>query len=107
MRILLVEDDTMIGEAVFDHLRAERFDVEWARDGLVAEALLRDHVFDLVVLDLGLPGRDGMAVLRGLRSRASSPPVLVATARDALGDRIAGLDAGADDYILKPYDLDE
>jgi DNA-binding response OmpR family regulator len=107
MRILLVEDDTMIGEAVHDHLRAERFEVEWVRDGHVAEALLRERSFDLVVLDLGLPGRDGMAVLRSLRARAAEPPVIIATARDAVGDRVTGLDAGADDYVLKPYDLDE
>lgn len=97
----------MIGEAVYDHLRSERFEVTWVRDGLRAETELTEHGFDLVVLDLGLPGRDGMEVLKALRARAADLPVLVATARDAVSARIAGLDAGADDYVLKPYDLDE
>jgi two-component system, OmpR family, response regulator len=107
MRILLVEDDTMIGEAVRDALRADRYAVDWVRDGLMADTALRTERYDLVLLDLGLPKRDGLDVLRTLRARGERVPVLVATARDAIGDRIAGLDAGADDYVVKPYDTDE
>ena len=107
MRLLLVEDDAMIGEAVLQVLRAEHYAVDWVRDGVMADAALRSEQYDLVLLDLGLPKRDGLDVLRALRSRRASVPVLVATARDAVGDRIAGLDAGADDYVVKPYDIDE
>jgi two-component system OmpR family response regulator len=107
MRLLLVEDDTMIGEAVLDALRAEHYAVDWVRDGAMAETALATATYDLVLLDLGLPRRDGLEVLRGLRARRLTTPVLVATARDAVGDRIAGLDAGADDYVVKPYDTDE
>jgi DNA-binding response OmpR family regulator len=107
MRLLLVEDDRMIGEAVLDGLRAEHYAVDWVRDGPMADTALRSQPYDLVLLDLGLPGRDGLAVLRALRERRDRTPVLIATARDAVADRIAGLDAGGDDYVLKPYDLDE
>ena len=107
MRLLLVEDDTMIGEAVLQVLRTENYAVDWVRDGVMAEQALRSEQYDLVLLDLGLPKRDGLEVLRGLRSRRSPVPVLIATARDAVGNRIAGLDAGADDYVVKPYDTDE
>ncbi len=107
MRLLLVEDDPMIGEAVQDLLRAEQYAVDWARDGDAADTALRTQAYDLVMLDLGLPRRDGLAVLRDLRARKIRTPVLVATARDAVAQRIEGLDAGADDYVLKPYDLDE
>lgn len=107
MRLLLVEDDPMIGEAVQDLLRAEQYAVDWARDGDAADTALRTQAYDLVMLDLGLPKRDGLAVLRDLRARKICTPVLVATARDAVAQRIEGLDAGADDYVLKPYDLDE
>ncbi|RQO82961.1 response regulator transcription factor [Acidovorax sp. FJL06] len=107
MRLLLVEDDPMIGEAVLDLLRAEHYAVDWARDGDAADSALRTQPYDLVLLDLGLPQRDGLAVLRNLRARKNRTPVLVATARDAVAQRIEGLDAGADDYLLKPYDLDE
>ena len=104
MRLLLVEDDAMIGDAVLDALRAEHYAVDWVRDGAMADTALRTGSYDLVVLDLGLPKRDGLEVLRGLRARQVSTPVLITTARDAVGDRIAGLDAGADDYVLKPFD---
>ena len=97
----------MIGEAVQDLLRAEHYAVDWARDGDAADTALRTQPDDLVLLDLGLPKRDGLAVLRDLRARKNRTPVLVATARDAVAQRIEGLDAGADDYVLKPYDLDE
>ena len=107
MRLLLVEDDSMIGEAVLDLLRAEQYAVDWARDGDAADTALRTQAYDLVLLDLGLPQRDGLTVLRDLRARKNRTPVLVATARDAVAQRIEGLDAGADDYVLKPYDLDE
>ncbi len=107
MRLLLVEDDTMIGEAVHDLLRAEHYAVDWVRDGEMADTALRTQTYDLVLLDLGLPRRDGLAVLRDLRARKDRTPVLVATARDALAQRVEGLDAGADDYVLKPYELDE
>ncbi|MCJ0764355.1 response regulator [Variovorax terrae] len=107
MRLLLVEDDPMIGEAVLDALRAEHYAVDWVKDGLMADTALASQDYDLVLLDLGLPKRDGLDVLRRLRERRKPVPVLVATARDAVGDRIAGLDAGADDYVLKPYDIDE
>jgi len=107
MRLLLVEDDRMIGEAVLDALRDEHYAVDWVRDGAMADTALRTESYDLVVLDLGLPKRDGLDVLRALRARHQTMPVLVATARDAVGDRVAGLDAGADDYVLKPYDTEE
>lgn len=107
MRLLLVEDDTMIGEVVLDLLRAEGYAVDWVRDGDMADTALQTQGYDLVLLDLGLPRRDGMAVLRAMRLRKQDTPVLIATARDAKEQRIAGLDAGADDYVLKPYDLDE
>jgi two-component system OmpR family response regulator len=107
MRILLVEDDAMIGKAVLDVLRSEHYAADWVRDGAAADAALLGEGYDLVVLDLGLPKADGLAVLRGLRARRDAVPVLIATARDAVGDRVAGLDAGADDYIVKPYDTDE
>ncbi|MBG9387547.1 response regulator [Caenimonas aquaedulcis] len=107
MRVLLVEDDAMIGEAVLDALRADRYAVDWVRDGVMADTALRTETYDLVLLDLGLPKRDGLQVLRDLRGRHVTVPVLIATARDAVGDRIAGLDAGADDYVVKPFDTDE
>jgi len=108
MRLLLVEDDTMIGEVVLDLLRAEHYAVDWVKDGEMADTALRQsQSYDLVILDLGLPRLDGLDVLRAMRSRKDRTPVLIATARDAVGQRIAGLDAGADDYVLKPYDLDE
>ena len=107
MRILLVEDDQMIGEVVLDTLRAEQWAVDWVKDGEMADTALATGEYDLVLLDLGLPKKDGLAVLRDLRARKSRVPVLVATARDAVSDRVAGLDSGADDYIIKPYDIDE
>ncbi|MES2183940.1 MAG: response regulator [Pseudomonadota bacterium] len=107
MRLLLVEDDTMIGESLLDLLRTERYAVDWVRDGEMAETALRSEQYDLVLLDLGLPRKDGLEVLRGLRARRAQVPVLIATARDAVADRVAGLDAGADDYVVKPFDTDE
>jgi DNA-binding response OmpR family regulator len=107
MRLLLVEDDAMIGEVVLDLLRVERYAVDWVKDGEAAETALCTQDYDLVLLDLGLPRRDGLAVLRWLRARKGRTPVLIATARDSIKNRIEGLDAGADDYVIKPYDLDE
>jgi two-component system OmpR family response regulator len=107
VKLLLVEDDAMIGRALLDALRGESYAVNWVRDGQAADASLATEPYDCVLLDLGLPRRDGLSVLRQLRARGSTVPVLVATARDAVGDRVAGLDAGADDYIVKPFDIDE
>lgn len=107
MRLLLVEDDTMIGETVLQVLRSEHYAVDWVRDGAMADQALRSEQYDLVLLDLGLPKRDGLEVLKALRGRRSAVPVLIATARDGVSERIAGLDAGADDYVVKPYDTDE
>ena len=107
MRLLLVEDDKMIGEAVLDQLRDQGYALDWVKDGEMAETALHTEQYDLVLLDLGLPRKDGLAVLAGMRARKDRTPVLIVTARDAVADRIAGLDAGADDYIVKPYDIDE
>ncbi len=107
MRILLVEDDPMVGRAVRQGLVDAGFVVDWVQDGRSAELALVSAMHDLVVLDLGLPKKDGMTLLRELRARANTVPVLVATARDAVADRIRGLEQGADDYLLKPFDLDE
>lgn len=107
MRLLLVEDDPMIGTSVQKGLRQDGFVVDWVTDGEAAERALASGVHDLVLLDLGLPKKSGQEVLRGLRARGRDLPVLLVTARDAVPDRIAGLDAGADDYVVKPFDLDE
>ena len=107
MRLLLVEDDRMIGESLRSALRQAGYAVDWVRDGRSAEGTLSSERFDLVLLDLGLPQRDGMDVLQALRARGDRTPVIVLTARDALASRVRGLDAGADDYIVKPFELDE
>jgi two-component system response regulator QseB len=107
MRVLLAEDDAMIGAAVRERLRSQGFAVDWVRDGRAADAALAGDVHDLLLLDLGLPGREGLAVLKALRGRGSTLPVVILTARDAVDDRVAGLDAGADDYVVKPFDLKE
>ena len=111
MRLLLVEDDAMIGASVRAGLRQEGFAIDWVTDGSSAEAALAasggSDAYDLVLLDLGLPKKGGIDVLRGLRARGVDVPVLIMTARDAVADRVAGLDAGADDYLVKPFDLDE
>jgi len=107
MRLLLVEDDPMIGEGIRKGLRQDGFAVDWVRDGQAAELAVANDVYDLVVLDLGLPRKDGLEVLAGLRRKGNSVPVLVLTARDAVPDRIKGLNSGADDYVVKPFDLDE
>lgn len=107
MRILLVEDDQLIGEAVRVGLVRLGMTVDWVRDGELGLQCARSEPFDAMVLDLGLPKRDGMQVLRELRSGNHPMPILVVTARDAVHERVAGLDAGADDYILKPFEMDE
>jgi two-component system response regulator QseB len=107
MRLLLAEDDAMIGAAVRDRLHGQGFAVDWVRDGRAADAALAGDVYDLLLLDLGLPGREGLAVLKALRGRGSTLPVVILTARDSVDDRVAGLDAGADDYVVKPFDLKE
>ena len=107
MRILLIEDDPMIGTSVQRGLRAEGHAVDWVRDGVAADLALTDTGYALVLLDLGLPRRDGIEVLTRLRGRGDTTPVLVLTARDSISDRVRGLDAGADDYLVKPFDLDE
>lgn len=107
MRILLIEDDAMIGKAVRQGLTQSGFAVDWVTDGRAADLSLANGVYDLAILDLGLPKKDGMAVLATLRGMGNSMPILIASARDTVRDRIAGLEAGADDYVLKPFDLDE
>jgi two-component system OmpR family response regulator/two-component system response regulator QseB len=107
MRLLLVEDDRMIGESLRGALRQHGYATDWVRDGRSADGTLASERFDLVLLDLGLPERDGMAVLTALRARGDRTPVIVLTARDTLDSRVQGLDAGADDYIVKPFELDE
>ena len=107
MRLLLVEDDRMIGESVCEGLAHEGYTVDWVHDGHAAQAAVEAVPYAAVLLDLGLPRRDGLEVLRSLRARRNDVPVLVITARDAVSDRVMGLDAGADDYLVKPFDLDE
>ncbi len=107
MRILLVEDDGLLGDGIQAGLRQTGFTVEWVRDGLAAEAAVAVEPFAAIVLDLGLPGLSGIEVLRRLRAARNRTPVLILTAQDAVDDRIRGLDAGADDYAVKPFDLGE
>jgi two-component system OmpR family response regulator/two-component system response regulator QseB len=107
VRVLLVEDDRMIGESVRTALRQGGSAVDWVRDGRAAAAALSTEQFDLVLLDLGLPERDGLDLLREFRARRDQTPVIILSARDALHDRVAGLDAGADDYVVKPFEFDE
>ena len=107
MRVLLVEDDEMIGDSLQEALRRQGFAADWVRDGRAADAVLASERFDAVLLDLGLPLRGGLEVLKALRGRGDSTPVIVLTARDALADKVAGLDAGADDYLVKPFEFDE
>jgi len=107
VRILLVEDDQMLGEAVRDGLRQDGYVVDWVQDGGAALAALSTASFSALVLDLGLPDGDGLRVLRHLRQDRQSTPVVIVTARDRVSERIGGLDAGADDYLIKPFDIDE
>lgn len=107
MRLLIVEDDAMIGAAVQRGLRQEGYAVDWAKDGQAASFALKDTSYDLVILDLGLPRKSGLELLADLRRDKNTVPVLIITARDGVSDRVHGLDAGADDYLVKPFDLDE
>ncbi len=107
MRLLLVEDDPMIGAGVQSGLRQEGHTVDWVRDGKAAELALASGVHEMLLLDLGLPHKSGLELLSGLRRQGLDLPVLVITARDSVADRVKGLDVGADDYLVKPFDLDE
>lgn len=107
MRILLVEDDPQLGDGLTVGLRQAGFAVDWVKDGSAADHALKSETFDLAVLDLGLPRLSGMDLLKRLRGRGQDLPVLILTARDATAEKIAGLDSGADDYLVKPVDLDE
>ena len=107
MRVLLVEDDRMIGTAVEQSLKDATYAVDWVRDGQAALTVIASQEYGVVLLDLGLPKKDGLEVLRAIRSKGLSVPVLIITARDALEDRVQGLDVGADDYVLKPFEMAE
>ena len=107
MRILLLEDDTMIAEAMRDTLKAAGYTVDWVSNGDEAETALRSHDYPLALLDIGVPKKDGLAVLKTLRSRAADTAVIMVTARDALEERVQGLDFGADDYVVKPFEPEE
>lgn len=107
MRILIVEDDALLGDGLQAGLRQRGFEADWVRDGQAALLALNTETYAAAVLDLGLPKVDGLEVLQRLRGRASNLPVLILTARDAIDDRVRGLDTGADDYVVKPVDLDE
>ena len=107
MRLLLVEDDPMIGAGVQRGLKQEGHTVDWVRDGVAAELAVAGGAYEVILLDLGLPRKSGLELLAGLRRKGVATPVLVITARDSVADRVKGLDAGADDYLVKPFDLDE
>jgi DNA-binding response OmpR family regulator len=107
MKLLLVEDDALLGEGVRAGLKQAGFAVDWVQDGLAAKVALDSEEYDLLVLDLGLPKLSGMDLLKSVRAKRASLPVLILTARDTVADRVAGLNAGADDYLVKPFDLDE
>lgn len=107
MRVLLVEDDPMIGEAIQGALKDAAYAADWVKNGSTALSTLSSQHYDLVLLDLGLPGQDGLEVLARIRARDNPIPLLIITARDGLDDRLRGLDGGADDYLLKPFDMAE
>ncbi len=107
MRVLLVEDDQLLGEGLKGALGVSGFSVDWVQNGLAATHALLSEDYEACVLDLGLPGKDGLSVLRSLREKGKQTPVLILSARDTLQDKVTGLDAGADDYLLKPFELDE
>jgi len=107
LRVLLVEDDALLGDGIQAGLRLADYAVDWVRDGEAARLALQHHDYNACVLDLGLPKKDGLVVLKDLRGRGNATPVLVLTARDTHADKISGLDAGADDYLTKPFDLGE
>lgn len=107
MRVLLVEDDELLGDGLRTGLIQYGYAVDWLKDGMSADQALKTENFDLVVLDLGLPKLPGISVLQNLRARGQTMPVLILTARESVDDRVKGLDSGADDYLTKPFDLDE
>ena len=107
MRLLLIEDDPMIGKSIRDGLRREGYSVDWVRDGWAGEQSANAEPYNLLILDLGLPRKDGMEVLSSLRSKGQAMPVLIISAKGEVHDRITGLDAGADDYLVKPFGMDE
>ena len=107
MRVLLVEDDPMIGEAIQEALKDASYATDWVKNGQTALNTLACQNYDIILLDLGLPGKDGLAVLNVIRAKDNPVPLLIITARDGLDDRIRGLDGGADDYVLKPFDMAE
>jgi DNA-binding response OmpR family regulator len=107
MKVLLIEDDIMIGEDIQIALHDEGIAVDWARDGKTCESAFKSHAYDALLLDLGLPYKDGIKVLQSLRARGDKIPVLIITARDTLADRVNGLNSGADDYLVKPFEFEE
>ena len=107
MRLLVIEDDEHLGLAVSTCLRQDGYAVDWERDGAIADDILRYQTYDVIVVDIGLPGLDGISILKALRARGDKTPVLVLTARSAVDDRIDALDLGADDYLAKPFDVRE
>ena len=107
MRILLVEDDELLGDGVTAGLKQYGYTVDWLKDGLSAEQALKTEAFDAIILDIGLPKKSGLELLESLRNQGNVTPVLILTARETVDDRIKGLDSGADDYLVKPFDLDE
>jgi len=107
MRLLVIEDDEDLGFAVSNCLRQEGYAVDWERNGEFADEILRYQSYDAIIVDIGLPGLDGISILKGLRTRGDKTPVLVLTARSAIDDRIDALDLGADDYLAKPFDVRE
>ena len=107
MRLLLIEDDPMIGDSIVEGLRSEHYAVDWVRDGKSAQLAIVDDVYDLLLLDLGLPKRSGLELLRLYRGNGGTARVLIVTARDSTAERVEGLDSGADDYLAKPFDLEE
>jgi len=107
MRILIVEDDPLLGPGLKTGLAQDGYAADWVQNAALAEHALRVEHFDIAVLDLGLPGRGGLTLLRDLRASGLTLPILILTARDTVADKVAGLDAGADDYLAKPFDLDE
>src|SRR5665647_890109 len=107
MRLLLVEDDEILGDGLVAGLKMEGYVVDWLTNGKLADEALKTNSYELVVLDLNLPDMDGISILRALRSRKNETPVLVLTAKDTIPDRILGLDSGADDFVIKPFDLNE
>jgi two-component system response regulator QseB len=107
MRILIVEDDPMIGAGIRTGLRQDGYTADWARDGNSAELAVATNEYDAILLDLGLPGRSGLELLAQWRRKRNTVPIMIITARDSVEDRIAGLDTGADDYLVKPFDLNE